>query len=184
MHGELTNLLPPERQRTLSRTYFARLSIVVAAFVILLTLASAALLLPTYVFLSQSAESKAKRLSAINAALATSDEAVLSERLAALTKDATTLTSLADRPSASETARAILAVPRPGVALSGFSYSIEPGSFVRSISLSGIAASRDALRRYQLALENSPTVTSASLPVSAYAKDADISFTIAVSFAP
>lgn len=184
MHNELTNLLPPERQRALSRIYLARLSVVGAVFIIALTLASTALLLPTYVFLNQSAEAKEKRLAAVNSALATSDEKVLSERLAALTRDAAILTALADNPSASESLRSVLSVPRPGIALSGLSYALERGTRFRSVSLSGVAATRDALRRYQLALEDAPSIAAASLPVSAYAKDADISFAVTVTFAP
>lgn len=184
MHGELTNLLPPERQRALSRIYLTRLSIVGAAFIIALTVASAVLLLPTYMFLTQSAESKEKRLAAVNAALATSDETVLSERLAALTKDAAILATLADNPSVGESIRAILSVPRSGITVSGFSYAFERAAGSRTVSLTGVAATRDALWRYQLALEDAPSILSASLPVSAYAKDADISFTISVTFTP
>lgn len=184
MYNELTNLLPLKRQRVLSRDYLLRLSVVVAIFVCALTFISALLLLPTYVFLTESASTKEKRLAAVNSALATTDEKELSARLATLTKDATILTVLADAPSVNDGIRSALSIPRPGVTLSGFAYAPTKENNSRTLSLSGVAATRDALRSYQLALESAPSILLATLPVSAYAKDVNIAFTIVVTFVP
>jgi hypothetical protein len=80
--------------------------------------------------------------------------------------------------------RDILSIARSGVTLSGFSYATTNEKGARTFSISGIAATRDALRTYQLALSGAPFIQTVHLPVSAYAKDSDISFTLTVTLTP
>jgi hypothetical protein len=184
MNNELTNLLPFRRQRALSRDYFLRLGVVGAVLLGVLIFASAVLLLPMYVFLADAARAKEVRLAGIESALSSADEKALSARLAALTNDAAVLTALADAPSVSNIIRAVIAVSRPGIALSSFAYTPAANKIPGTLALSGTAATRDALRRYQLALQGAPFALSATLPVSAYAKDIDIAFTITMTLTP
>ncbi len=184
MYNELTNLLPEERQRALSRAYFWRLGAVVAVLVTILVAVAGLLLLPIYVFLTQSAATKQAHLTSIESALSSANEANLSARLAALPSDAAVLSSLGSAPSASATLRAALAIARPGIILTGFAYTPAGGGTPGILVISGTAATRDALRTYQLALQNDPFATAANLPVSAYAKDTNIVFTISVTLAP
>ncbi|MBI4088592.1 hypothetical protein HY415_00670 [Candidatus Kaiserbacteria bacterium] len=184
MHNELTNLLPLERQGAFLRNYFLRLSVIFALLVSALVFISAVLLLPTYVFLAKSAGTKEAHLTNIESALSSADEKELSARLTALTRDAAALNALADVPSASGIFRTVLAVPRPGITLSGFAYAPAGDKAPRVLTFSGVAATRDALRSYQLALQGAPFALSATLPVSAYAKDTDIAFAITVTLAP
>lgn len=184
MYNELTNLLPPERQSTLLRDYFLRLGVVTAVLLGILTLVSAVLLVPTYVFLVKSATAKEAQLATIESALSSANEKELSVRLAALTADAAVLTALSNAPSASAIMRAVLALSRPGITLSGFAYTPTAKKVSSTLTVSGTAATRDALRNYQLALQGAPFALSAVLPVSAYAKDTNITFTITVTLAP
>ena len=121
MHNELTNLLPIERQRALGREYVIRVLVIAVVFVNLLVLAAAALLLPTYTLLTDSARTKKEHLANIESTFASTNEAVISARLAALSDKVTMLTALAQLPSASGVIRSILEVPRPGIVLSSFS---------------------------------------------------------------
>ena len=105
-------------------------------------------------------------------------------RRASPTRDAAALNALADIPSASGIFRTVLAVSRPGITLSGFAYTPAGDKAPRVLILSGAAATRDALRSYQLALQGASFALSATLPVSAYAKDTDIAFAITVTLAP
>lgn len=184
MPNELTNLLPLGRRQALVREYRFRLGVVVAALFSSLAVISATLLMPTYVFLVGSAHVKEVHLANIKSTLSSSDENALSVRLAALARDAGILVSLAKRPFVSKIIQNALSIPRPGITLSGFIYTPATGKNGTTLALSGIAATRDALRRYQLTLQESPTVESAALPVSAYAKDANIAFTITLTLAP
>jgi hypothetical protein len=184
MTEELTNLLPQERQHALMHDYRLRLGTVVLALIILLMLAAALLLLPTYVFLTGSANAKDAHLTSVRSALSSSDQVALTARLAALSTSATALIALADRPAVTKIIGSILAISRPGVTLSGFTYTPAEGKNLNTLSVTGMAATRDALRGYQLALGGAPSVRSANLPVSAYAKDANIDFTITLTITP
>lgn len=186
MRNELTNLLPLERSRALRRDYFMRLGVVSLLFVIMLMLAAAILLLPTYVFLTASESSGKTRLASIDAAASSSDDAALSAQLAALFANTVSLSALAEKHSISTIMRAVLEVSRPGVTLSNFAYTSASATNKNqnTLTISGSAATRDALRNYQLALQGSSFAQSADLPVSAYAQDTNIAFTIAVTLAP
>jgi len=177
-----TNLLPMERRHLLVREYYFRLIVIVVALGILLLGASAILLLPTYIYLAGSAQEKNAELAHVTATLASADEVNLSARLAALSNDAAAIIALSKKPSVSGSLRTALAVPRPGISLSGLTYT--PDAKATTLELRGIAATRDTLRAYQLALQNMPGATSAVLPVSVYSKDTAIPFTITIALKP
>lgn len=184
MYNELTNLLPLKRQRALSRDYFLRLGVIGVILLSALIFSAMLLLVPTYLFLVNSAHTKQARLSNMESALSLSNDSGLSMRLAVLTSDAATLTALASAPSAIGVIRSALGISHPGVTLSGFTYTPATAGAPGTLSISGTAATRDALRNYQLALQESSFATSATLPVSTYAMDANIVFTITVTLAP
>ncbi|MFZ3043559.1 MAG: hypothetical protein WA058_00400 [Minisyncoccia bacterium] len=184
MNNRLTNLLPPERQRILFREYFLRLGVVIAVLVTILMCIAALLLLPTYVFLLRSESAKGSQLANVESILASADEKTLSAHLTALSKDAAVLVALGKLPSPSVLVRSALAVPRSGVTVSGLVYAPATSKTPSTLAISGVATTRDALRSYQLALQSAPFAANADLPVSAYAQDADISFTITVTLTP
>jgi len=184
MDNELTNLLPPERQSALSREYLLRLGVVVAVMITALTFAAALLLVPTYIFLSQNSSAKTIRLARIESVLSSAEEKALSEQLAALARDASVLIALGEVPSASVILRTALAVPHPGIALSGLAYTPAESKTPGTLAITGIATTRDALRTYQLAMQSASFAAAANLPVSAYAKDTNITFTITVTLTP
>jgi Tfp pilus assembly protein PilN len=184
MPEELTNLLPYQRQLKLLREYRLRLGVVAVSLLSVLVLTAALLLIPTYVLLAGSASAKGSHLDRIKASLSASDSEALSARLDALAADARELIALSGKTSVSKIVSSVLGVPRPGITLSGFAYAPAEGKIAETFSISGVAATRDALRRYQTTLQTEPFARSAELPVSAYAKDADIAFTITVTLAP
>lgn len=173
--------MPFDRQRAFAREYLVRLGTVAAFLATALVAAAGILLIPTYVFLSSSASAKQARLDAIQSALSSSDETALSARLNALSADATTLLALQNAPSPSALMSAVLAVSRPGIAISSISYTAAASDVPGAIAIAGTALTRDALRGYQLALQSAPFAAAADLPVSAYAKDSNIPFTITIT---
>ena len=184
MDNELTNLLPRDRQKTLSRDYILRAGTVAAVLAAILIFSSAVLLVPTYIFLRQTANTIKIDLARIDAALSSSDEAALSERLAKLSANAASLTSISKARSVSTVIREILSIPRPGITLSGVSFAPSGDKSSETAIVSGTSATRDSLRSYQLALQGAPFALSAILPVSAYAKDSNIAFAITITLAP
>lgn len=184
MSSELTNLLPQERQGRIVREYCLHFGVVATLVLSLLVCVAGVLLFPTYVLLSANETAKEMRLANITSKLSSADEVTLSSRLAILSSNANALVSLSDRPSASLLVHTVLAVPRPGILLTGLSHTVATAKTPGTLTLSGTAATRDALRSYQLALQKAPFARSAELPVSVYAKDANIPFTVTLSLRP
>jgi hypothetical protein len=183
MHNELTNLLPIERQKDLLREYFFRIGAVTIVSISLLALIASVLLIPTYIFLSEDVKAKKEQLEKIESQFSSPDEASFSSRLAALSNDAESLVALSNSKSVGTIVRSILAIPHPGISLLNFTYATPSGSNAKAMTISGVAATRSSLRNYQLSLQSDPSILSAVLPVSAYAKDADITFTITITLA-
>ena len=184
MHNELTNLLPEERQKALSRDYILRIGVITAMLATALTLSAGVLLVPTYVFLNGNVNAKRVSLAHIESTLSSADEVALQERLAALSMNAAALAALSDAPSVSALIRDALSVSHPGITLSRISFAPATEKGSGTMVVSGSAATRDALRSYQLALQGAQFARSAVLPVSAYAKDSDIAFAITITLAP
>lgn len=184
MRNERTNLVPIERRRAFFRVYLLRLGVVISVLATALTAAAGVLLIPSYVYLVSVERTKTDRLANIETTLASGDEAQLSERLAALSSDADILFTLRDTPSASATLRSLLGVSRPGIVLAGVSYVPDDGGKRGTLAVTGTAETRSALRAYQLALQSAPFAHGAELPVSAYAKDSNIPFTVTVTLVP
>ncbi|MFZ2500943.1 MAG: hypothetical protein WAW90_03090 [Minisyncoccia bacterium] len=184
LRNTLTNLLPQERRDALSRDYFFRLSTVVMVFFTALVIVAAALLAPTYIFLMRSASAKQAHLTSIQSTLSSTDGVKLSASLDDLSNDVAILIALSNVPSATRIISSVIAISRPGIVLSGFSYTSASGKGLGTLALSGTAETRNALRGYQIALQEAPFASSVSLPVSAYAKDANIDFVITITLVP
>lgn len=184
MENNLTNLLPMKRQKRLAREYLFRLGVVTIYVCVVLIAAAAAFLIPTFVMLTYNGNAKEVQLASVNSVLAASDEASLANRLSALSKDAAALVILSKRRTASDVLRETLAVPRPGVSLMSFVYSPVKSYIPNTLALTGTTTTRDDLRNYQLAFQAQPFVSAADLPVSVYAKDTDINFTLTLTLAP
>jgi Tfp pilus assembly protein PilN len=184
MHNEHINLLPYSRQKQLRQDYWVRFTMVVIVVVTWLVVIAGVLLIPSYVFLNMDKAIKQEDLKNRENTLASSDEKELLAQLQALGEQAASLKGLQSTPSVVQTMALILAASHEELSLVGFVYMPAVGKAPRSITISGVADSRDALRRYQVALKAVPGVSSAELPVSAYTKDAAIPFTITVAFLP
>ena len=179
MSANRLDLLPEDRRRRLRRSYILRVSTVAVILAIVLVVAAAALLVPTYLYLVSASDARSARLASIESTLSSADQTTLGKRLATLQADAGEIVSISTTPSASKVVREVLAVERPGIVLRSMSYAPAQGT----LALSGIAATRNDLRAYQLALSAANAFSTADLPVSSYAKDHDIPFAIAVTLA-
>ncbi len=180
MPNDLTNLLPIERQEAVTRNYKLRLTTVAIVLSVLLVATTAVLLLPLYVYLTKTASAKEARLAAIESSLAEANDASLSARLNTLTSDTSTLRALGAASSTAYTIRDVLTLPHPGISITTISYS--PTNITQAkMILSGTASTRDALHDYELTLTQSNLFTVVSLPVSAFAQDTKINFTLTLT---
>jgi len=184
MSPELIDILPFERRRAWRRDYVLRLTALTAFLLFVLVMVAGVLLIPTYVFLTGETRTKQARLTSIESNLSSADQTALALRLSALQAAAATLLMLAKGPSVSALLRNTLLIPHPGVTLTGFSYTPGVGAKPGTLTITGVAANRNTLRAYQLACSNQPAFASADLPVSSYAKERDIPFTISAKLTP
>ena len=182
MSSQLTNLLPETRKRAFRRQYFLRLGTAVLVLLALLALLHGIMLLPTYFYARHEVLRGSADLATLKASARDAGEAEVATRTQNLAASAANLARLESVPAASAALRAALDVPRPGIALTGFTFTAPAAANAPARrQISGMAGSRDALRRYAAALESLPFVASADLPISAYAKERDIDFTITLS---
>jgi hypothetical protein len=182
MYPELTNLLPRSYVRKLRQSYFLRLLTVGVIMAVLLLIVHALLLVPSYLYASTRLASENRQLETIANSTQTAQEKEAKSRIAALSTDATYLSRLSTLPTGSGAVRALLAVASPGVRITGFSYTAPAKAGAdASMLVSGVASTRDALRSYTAALGDLPYVKNVDLPISAYAKDSDIDFTLTVT---
>ena len=181
MSSELINLLPRSRARAFRRGYFVRLATVALLLVALLVLLHGVLLVPTFLYARGEVARDRQQLALLDTSTQTSEEQEITARTNVLKGTVGYLTRVANVPTMSAALRAVLLVPRPGIALTGFTYTAPTGTGQPSMQLTGKADSRDALRNYVSALGQLSFVTSADLPISAYAKERDIDFTITLT---
>lgn len=181
MSRELTNLLPHTRVAAFRRRYFLRVASVALILLCVLVVMHALLLLPSYFYARDQVRQHREVLGTEWAVAELSEEQEVEARKKLLAATVADLAKLEKAPAASDAIRAVLAVPRPGVAISGFTFVAPAGSGNAKLGITGMAASRDSLRQYVTALGQLPFVTSADLPISAYAKEADIAFTITLT---
>lgn len=174
----LTNLLPSDRVRALSGEYVLRVLTLLAGTVVVLALIHAALLLPSYVYLSEEVQTRTEHLADFSAALGSSEERLLSERSAAIEADAQALLQVAGLARTAPVLEELLKVAHPGVRITGFSLSPSLEGGEAKMSVTGVAVARDSLRRYYQSLSSLSFVSSADLPLSVYAAEAEIPFTI------
>lgn len=177
MSANLTNFLPPERIRALRGDYRLRVATLSAILLAVLVVVHGILLIPAYLYLSDKADAERARLAELSSGSADGGAGVAA-RTAALEQNSARLLAVASSTPASDLIAAILAVPRAGISLVGMSY--DAGAAPRLI-LTGTASTRDTLRAYDLALDALPYVANAELPLSAYAKESEIPFTITLT---
>ncbi|MGK2908741.1 MAG: hypothetical protein ACSLE1_02930, partial [Sphingobium sp.] len=172
-------LIPPERARSFNQLYFLRLATVSVLLLAGIAMVNGVLLLPTYLYLRDLAQDRAIELSTLASELDGTGEQEIRDRVSSLSGDSAYLARLSALPKASAALGALVVMPHPGITLAGFSFL--PASAGATMSLSGKASTRDALRRYEQSLRDAPYIDSVDLPISAYAKESDIDFTIMLS---
>ncbi len=181
MYTELTNLMPVERTRLLTREYLLRLGTIACLMLAGVLVVHGILLLPAHAYMRDQQAVQEKRLAELSSQRATSGFEDVSSRVETLSMQADALASVDDIPSASDTIRALLDFPRPGITLSSFTFMPPSVGGEGQMTLVGIAEARESLRAFDSALSAMPFVVATDLPLSAYAKERDIPFTIALT---
>lgn len=179
--SELSNLLPRSRKRALRREYFVRLVTVLLGLATVLVIIHSVLLVPAYLYAHREASREQAMLDSFATSASSAQEREVNAQIAAVQTDITYLGRLNELPTASGATRAILAVPHPGVTLTGFTYTAPTKTEQAHMTVTGVASTRDVLRSYVSSLGQLSYVSKADLPISAYAKESAIPFTVTLT---
>jgi hypothetical protein len=181
-YHELTNLLPRAGQRSLRRGYFLRLLNVIVGLAVIALIIHGILLAPSYLYARAEVKREQAELDRISSSSSSAEERSIQTHIASVKGDITYLGRLSTLPTASGAIRAVLQVPHTGIHITGFTFTAPNGSsHTAQMSVTGTANTRDVLRQYVQALGQLSYVSNADLPISAYAKDSDIPFTITLT---
>jgi hypothetical protein len=182
MKHELTNLLPRERTRAFRQAYFMRLLTLATILAIVLVVIHGLLLVPTYLLLSSEAAEATKTLEALTQSQTQQgpkDEA--GQKLEDLNADALRLQEVGGYISATETISSVLQTPHSGITITRFTYAPPSAGGEGKLSLTGKAQSRTALDSFVKELKKNTRFSVIDLPISAYAKETNLEFTISIS---
>lgn len=177
MHTNLINLLSHDRIRFFRRTYFLHLLTVAMLAGVLLLVVHGVLLVPTYTYERIVIAKQEERLASFATKPVLPIDKEANDRITLLQADGTYLPRLGAPTSVSSAVRAVLAVPRSGVIITSFSFVGATDQKARLL-ISGVATSRAALREYILAFSKTPGIESAEVPISSYAAETNIAFSL------
>jgi hypothetical protein len=182
LNTEFTNLLPRKQVRALRREYFVRLTTIVLGLGVLAVLIHGVLLFPAYLYARAQVAREQADLARVENSASSAQERDITKRIASVQADMTYLGRLGTQPTASGAVRAVIGIPHPGIILTGFTYTAPTKeSKDARMAVSGVASTRVALRQYADSLGQLPYVSNADLPISAYAKESNIPFTITLT---
>jgi len=175
------NLLPEMRKDALARMYQLRLAVVGVLVLSGVLLVHAIGMLPSFLYIEQLQRVYEADLSGIGEKLAGLEEKAIRLRVTTLESRAKELQKTAEEGTASNVLRAVTALPHPGIQIDHLSFTRGKGDQTPSMTIAGMATSRETLRAYSATLSLLPYVEKADLPISAFAKETDIPFSITLT---
>jgi len=175
------NLLPEMRKDSLRRAYLMRFFVVSVLVLFGVLIIQVVGMVPSYVYVEQQQRMYEAELAGLGEKLAGFEEKGIQERVSTLEARAVALQEIANASTASSVFRAVVAVPHAGIKIERLSFTRGRGDVTPSLVIAGVAASRSTLSSYANALSLLPYVTHADLPISAFAKEIDIPFSLTLT---
>lgn len=175
------NLLPEMRKDALTRMYLLRLAVVGILTLFGVLLVHAVGMLPSFLHIQQLQAVYEADLAGLGEKLAGLEEKTIRARVTTLEARAQELQKTIDGSTASRLLRAVTAVPHLGIKIDHLSFTRGKGDQTPSMIIAGVATSRESLRAYSTTLSLLPYVTKADLPISSFAKETDIPFSITLT---
>lgn len=178
----MINLIPPKARKSLTHEYWARVVSVWSFLIIGICIVSTLLLVPLFVLLRAQTE-----------ALALTNPLHTEGSSEGETKEATKAVKRANafvvelgKPlpvqSMADILTTIAEAAPEGVRVRNYNIVRESDNSIQSVEVQGNASSRDALSAFRAALERSPRIKSATLPLSDLARERDLPFIVTITF--
>lgn len=181
MREELTNLLPADRKKAIGRLYTIRLATVTLLLLSFLIVSAVVLRAPIYVYQYQQIQIEQQESVHLASRLSDNQGKGVTARFKALNDNISYLSRLASTSSATSAVASVLNVSHQGVILSGLSYTPAQKGSEEKITLTGKATTRESLQQYVSTLSSLSSGKGAEVPISTYAKESDIPFTITLT---
>ena len=166
----LQNLLPAMRKKEIRIEYYIRLSIVLLVFVNVVVLIGVVALFPSYMYVKSETEAVKEEYERYQAEVSANKELV--EELVRHSYITTTLQEVLDEERFTDILNEVLLKRPEGVTVVGFSYS----RTAHTMTLHGIAATRDLVAPFAQDLEESERFSSVPVPIADLAKNTDLPF--------
>lgn len=176
----MINLVPPTARKTLKREYWGRVVAVWSVLLIGMSVVTVLLLIPLFVLL----RSQTAALSVATQTGVVQSEQGDTAKAAAIVKEANALITELAKPLPMQSIEILLsaireAVPQ-GVVLRNYKIAREEDGSIRTVSVQGSAESRDSLSAFRVALEASPFIKSATIPLSDLARESELPFSMTI----
>ncbi|MBY0309745.1 hypothetical protein K2Q16_01200 [Patescibacteria group bacterium] len=174
----MINLIPPEARSRILVEYWVR---VVTAWLSLLAIAATvvgALLFPAYVLVTSQVKSSAAEADKVRARVAELD--TTTKVLDSATEEARMIVAAAQEPVLTEVVAIVEGLLPTGVEVSAYSLA-RLGAGVAPVVVRGTATTRSALASFREGLVNHPKIVKVDLPISNFAKDRDLIFTVTLT---
>jgi hypothetical protein len=176
------HLLPDKEKKTLEREYRYRLLLVGLCFVLATLVVASVFLFPSYILSKRKLDDVTFRNTQMKKSIHAKTDPALANFLSTLKDNLSALKSTSQMASSSVLIKDITDKKSSGIYLNQFSISNE--GTTESILLSGKASNRDNLIHFYRDLQGDAHFSKVDLPISDFAKDKDISFTITISVKP
>lgn len=173
----MINLIPPQGHQALNKEYVLRVASVCACMLSVVFFASAALLVPTYVYIStqvRAVEHQNIESSAVSEEFKAAEASVKFANIII-----TQLAKGKETPVISLLIEEVKRIAPANITFKTIEMSITKDD-VNDLRIQGVAPSRATLLALKQAIEESPLFESAVLPISDLARDADLPFSITV----
>ncbi|HEY0220681.1 MAG TPA: hypothetical protein VGC58_00465 [Candidatus Paceibacterota bacterium] len=176
------NLLPDSFKEDLTREYHLRRFIIVLFFVIFIQISFFILMLPSWVTSLSKEKEVTLRVEKMNESPLISSLNMIKPTIKALNSEIILMDRYLDYPEAMPFFSTVLSKKETSIKINQFSYTAI-GSSTATISLQGFSATRDSLVEFKKSLDDLKIFKSVDLPISNYAKDRDINFSMTINIA-
>jgi hypothetical protein len=174
------NLLPFEEKKKLKREYKHRLVVVALLILIIAEGILAVLLVPTIILVTSHEEDLKTRLSEYGALAEEGTGGSFNALLKETTEKLTELSPEKNKALPTEAIIKIVEAKPKGVHVERFTYKAGKDFSTGDIVIEGKSDTREALLLFRKALEGVPGFTTVKLPVSNFAQEKDIPFSMSV----
>lgn len=176
----MINLIPPDARSRITTEYWIRVATVWLFLLAVAAVLAGMFLLPSYVLVTSQVRSFAAEAEAAKASVAHSDGTA--RALVIASDQARLLMESEQTRRFTDLIAAISTAAGEGIVVREYNFARVAGS-VAPVRVGGLAASRQSLAAFRDALVADPAFSAVDLPISNFAKDRDIVFSLTLTIA-